>query len=429
MTKLQTTSKLGAPKKTSSQENKELLQTSIWLQYLFKKTSTTDTNRLVEAINNIVEANPSTRHGSWKNEGSIASVKASFRGYRNHETKKPRGIINAANVGVSGSREVYDNHNLSHAINTDNVEGYFRDILKKRQVPFKDISSESTSKVTDNDLKEVLSYTTNLLKESKADSTNNHLLNSYDLSMQLLGNLTILLRFFIKKNQSNDTGWRIEDILAIIINIIETDFLKKHLELPTKIKQEPSHEIRVFYLKWLYETLVDYSVSSDSSINKLSTNRLMPTEDQFIAQPKEFIRLLLKAISLDSKLTKLKASQLIEKKAALWLPNEDFIKDQLKIIIKPLLHFNFRTLKKFRAFKIWFHALVETSKPMKWFNHSVRLTSIASILFFFTNSLLLIEKEIPMALGTSLLCLVSSIGLYYHVSETLKKGTFKGKLV
>lgn len=395
-----TTPKRGAPKKDQSQRNKEFIQTFIWLQYLFKTTDTTDTNRLVEAID---EGKPN--RFKW-NLNEFESVKANFRGYRNHKTSSPgKSIIDAADLALPGSKEVYESHNLSNAIITDDIESYFKETLETGQSPFKEVSINFCNNFLDRDLKKVLDYSAKLLKEYHDNNTCNHLFNSSDLSLQLLGNLTILLRFFIKRSQYTDNNWRIEDIAAILINIIETDAIKKHLKLPAKEKQEPNYEIRDFYLKWLYETL---------------EIQIMLTEEQFLSDPKDYLRLKLEEVIEDQHemdATALELANLIEKKSIVWLPNEDFINEQLHKL-KQSSFFNWR---KFFVLK---HASVEKSVPMKLFNQGIQLISILAMLLFSVFTLVFIAKTTLSMAVFSLLCLMMSALLYKDVTKNTKRNIF-----
>ena len=56
---------------------------------------------------------------------------------------------------------------------------------------------------------------------------------------------------------------------------------------------------------------------------------------------------------------------------------------------------------------------------MKVFNQGIRIISVALILFFLSVSVFLLGM--PMALGTSLFCLLASSILYTHVSKIIKK--------
>ncbi|MCF6204781.1 MAG: hypothetical protein L3J59_14120 [Methylococcaceae bacterium] len=356
---------------TPLQRLEKQIRTYTWFQYVLDETNAKDKNELTDKL--VVEMDLSKK-------GQLGWLKK-FDNYSCHSKEwrnASGGTIDRMDQIVSGSKDIYLNAPYSSDLFNAMFKGEFGLCLKGQHDHL------------EGDLKYVL------------ERQNTKPYSNFDFAD--LSKITILFRYYLKRNQYVNSKMEVEDITTILINLIETKNIKKQLE---------HFGIRDLYIQWLYMILDNWIINSNAYMVGY-----LPTEEQFIKNPKLFVRLMIAGIANEPEsckyLSDLQVSKLIEKKTALWLPNEDFIKDQLKTIIKPFSSFSSR------AFKIWFHAFVETSRPMKWFNQSIRLISVFLILFFFISLLLLIKKMMPMAVGTSLFCLMVSLALYKNVQMRLK---------
>ncbi len=230
---------------------------------------------------------------------------------------------------------------------------------------------------------------------------------------------TIMLRLFMLQRNNN----QVEDTIARLINLYDVDSVKDHLEYYNNHQE---------YLLWLYAVIENWAEQGSSLYNQLYIAGNMPTNSEFYSDPKVILRSILD-LSLSayqnnfehrpgvrpkilnvlwSKIRVSETAKFIEKKAALWLPNEAYIASRLE---------HDWPQKTYRMLK---HAHIETSLKMRRFNQFILGVSIISILFFLFVS---VDGLIQSNLSTFAISLISLLGsgiLFWHVNGILKTNQF-----
>lgn len=298
------------------------IRTIAWFKSVLKKSSTTNPTQFGNLIRDL--------------KGEFGEGKRQWHNYGKKLSCPYDDTIEDVEKLFPGTGDIFKNgpeESFLFRAMFEDEEHYFAEAMRRKTIPFKGLSANSyrLGLLDTEDIKNILSFLELILNEYR--KTNSGYLGYSPQALLCLSNSTILFRYLIKRSSYSFSDYYVEDSLAIIINIIETEDMKTFLN---------EYEIRNLFLSWLYIKTIDWCSHSHTG-NKfiISTCHSLPSSEAFIKNPKLFLKELLKAqleyaIRYDydgGDKTIIEVNQFVAKKVSKWFPDEeiDFI-DQLSYL-------------------------------------------------------------------------------------------------
>ena len=307
------------PKKQTFTGNKEFekeIRTIAWFNFVLKRSKMENPTQFKNLMRDLKgEFGEGKRQWHYYSNGTYCPYDETIEDVE-------RYFCRTMDVFKNGPEESF----LFHAMFEDQ-ENYFAEVIKRKTIPFKGLNIDSyrLGLLHDEDIQKILSFLELTLDEYR--KTNSGYLGYSPLALLCLSNSTILFRYLVKRGSYSFTDHYVEDALAIIINIIETEDMKTFLN---------EYGIRKLFLSWLYIKTIDWCSHSHTGDKFIvSTCHSLPSSEVFIKTPKLLLKEILKAQLEyairydydDGDKAIIEANQFVTEKASKWFPDEeiDFI--------------------------------------------------------------------------------------------------------